>query len=196
MLEMAASSARQAGLSNIETRVMDAQKLDLPSESFDAAISRFALMLIPDVGTALAEIWRVLRPGGMVAAIVFSTPDKEPYLSIPHAVARRLGRLTSPPEPFGEFRLGGPGVLSAAYARAGFTDIEIHPVTIRRRFPSLGDAVSYAKVTPLPLRELLVQLSPVQQEQAWAEIEQAFQQFLTPTGFDSPSELLIGVGTK
>src|SRR5262249_17216194 len=117
MLEMTAMSAREAGLSNVATRVMDAQRLDLASESFDAAISRLPLMLIPDVDRALGAIRRVLRPGGTFAALVFSTAEADPFLSIPHTVARRVGRLTSPPEPFGEFRLGAPGVLCDGFKK-------------------------------------------------------------------------------
>ena len=64
LLEVTAMSARQADLSNVGTRVMDAQKLGLESDSFDAAISRFALMLIPDIHKALSEVRRVLRRGG------------------------------------------------------------------------------------------------------------------------------------
>lgn len=193
MLEMTAMSARQKGLSNVDTRVMDAQRLDLESDSFDVVISRFALMLIPDIDKALTEIRRMLRRGGRVAALVFS---KCPYLSIPHAAARRVGRLTSPPEPFGEFRLAGPGVMSGAYRNAGFHNVAIHEFSTRRHFPSLAEAMHYAKETPLPLRELMVQLSLVQREQAWAEIEHALQQFVGPDGYDSPCELLIGIGTK
>src|SRR3712207_4410567 len=37
MLDVAADAARQAGLSNVETRVMDARELDLDPDSFDAA---------------------------------------------------------------------------------------------------------------------------------------------------------------
>ena len=175
---------------------MDAQRLDLESDLFDAAISRNCLMLIPDYQWALTEIWRVLKPGGRFAAIVFSTPDRCPYLSIPHAIVLRVGRLASPaPEQFGEFRLGAPGVLEDAYRTAGFRQISVHRVPTRRRFPSLGEAMQYAR-GPLPLRELMARLSPAQQEQAWAEIERALTQFVGPDGYDSPCELLIGAGTK
>jgi len=195
MLEVTAMSARQAGLSNVGTLVMDAQDLHLESDSFDAVISRSALMLIPDIHRALTEMRRVLRRGGRVAAIVFSTPEKCPFISIPHAIARRVGALTSSPDPFGEFRLAGPGVMSDAYRNAGFYDVAIHEFSIRRRFPSLAEAMQYAK-GPLPLRELMIQLGPVQREQAWAEIEKALQQFVGPDGYDSSFELLIGIGTK
>src|SRR5262249_10548013 len=103
MLEIGAESARQAGLNNVDTRVVDAQHLDLPPDSFDAAVSRNCLMLIPDYQQALTEIRRVLKPGGRFAAIVFSSPDRCPYLSIPHAIVFRVGPLASPaPRRFSE----------------------------------------------------------------------------------------------
>ena len=153
-------------------------------------------MLIPDYQHALTQIRLVLKPGGRFAAIVFSTPDRCPYLSIPHAIAFRIGRLTSPaPERFGEFQLGAPGVLDSAYRTAGFREVTVHTVPTRRRFPSLAEAMQYAR-GPLPLRELMVRLSDAEQEQAWAEIDRALGKFVGPDGYDSPCELLIGAGTK
>ena len=193
MLELTAMAARQAGLPNIHTQMMDAQQLELPADSFDVVISRFALMLIPDIHKALAEIRRVLRRGGTLAALVYS---KCPYLSIPHAIVRRVGGLTWPPEPFGEFRLAEARVMSDAYRNAGFQQIVVHEVSTSRRFPSVATALQYARDTPMPLRELTAQLSPTQHEQAWAEIENALQPFVGPDGYESPCELLIGIGNK
>jgi len=171
MLEIAAESARQVGLNNVDTRVVDAQRLDLQPDSYDAAVSRNCLMLIPDYQQAAAEIRRVLKAGGRFAAIVFSTPDRCPYIAIPNAIVFRVGRLATPaPEEFGEFRLSAPGILEDTYRKAGFREISLHKVPTRRRFPSLGEAMQYAR-GPLPLRELMARLSHTQQEQAWAEIE-------------------------
>jgi len=196
MLEIAAESARHEGLNNLSTRVADAQRLDLESDTVDAVISRNCLMLIPDYALALTAIRRVLKPGGRLAAIVYSTPERCPYFSIPHAIAFRVGRLTSPrPEQFGEFRLGGPGVLEEAYGAAGFREVSVRTVATRRRFPSLGEAMQFAR-GPLPLRELMTRLSPSEQDQAWLEIERALAAFAGPTGYDSPCEVLIGAGTK
>jgi ubiquinone/menaquinone biosynthesis C-methylase UbiE len=196
MLEIAAESSRHEGLTNLSTRVADAQHLDLASDSFDAAISRNCLMLIPDYRLALTEVRRVLTPGGRFAAIVFSTPDRCPYFSIPHAITFRVGHLTSPRvEEFGEFRLSAPGRLQEAFSSAGFRDVTVHTVPTRRRFPSLSDAMQFAR-GPLPLRELMTRLSLNEQEQAWTEIERALAQFVGPHGYDSPCEVLIGVGVK
>jgi SAM-dependent methyltransferase len=136
MLAAAAELARHAGLANADTRVADAQRLDLPPDSFDAAISRNCLMLIPDYQQALTCVRRVLKPGGRFAAIVFSAPGRCPFLSIPHAIVFRIGRVTSPaPERFGEFRLGAPGVLEDAFGTAGFREVSVRTVPTRRRFP-------------------------------------------------------------
>jgi ubiquinone/menaquinone biosynthesis C-methylase UbiE len=54
MLALAAEATAQAGLRNVETRVLDARDLDLEPESFDAAISRLVLMLIPERARAMA----------------------------------------------------------------------------------------------------------------------------------------------
>jgi ubiquinone/menaquinone biosynthesis C-methylase UbiE len=194
MVDLTAAAARRAGLTNITTRVMDAQSLDIDPESFDAVISRFGLMLIADPHKALTEIRRVLRGGGKVAAVVFSTPDQCPYLSIPHAIARQVGRLAISTEPFGEFRLSGPGVLEDVYRSAGFRDVTVHQIPTRRTFPSVAAAVEYAKA--LPVRELIAPLSESEQRQAWAEIEGALRQFDGPNGYDSPCMLLIAVGRK
>jgi ubiquinone/menaquinone biosynthesis C-methylase UbiE len=55
---IAASSA------NVELAGLTGEKLDLPSEEFDAALSTWTLCTIPEVGAALEEIHRVLKPGG------------------------------------------------------------------------------------------------------------------------------------
>ncbi len=43
---------------------LDGERLDLPDTSYDAALSTFTMCTIPDLGAALAELRRVLRPGG------------------------------------------------------------------------------------------------------------------------------------
>ena len=49
----------------VERRGLDGQHLDEPDESYDAVLSTFTLCTISDPGLALAEVRRVLRPGGV-----------------------------------------------------------------------------------------------------------------------------------
>ena len=67
---MAKATAREAarrGLANVEIRQMDAEQLDLPDSSFDAVVCGFALFYFPQLEKALAEFYRVLKPGGRIA---------------------------------------------------------------------------------------------------------------------------------
>jgi ubiquinone/menaquinone biosynthesis C-methylase UbiE len=50
----------------VEFAGLDGQKLPLPSESVDAALSTFTLCTIPEVDLALMELYRVLKPGGQL----------------------------------------------------------------------------------------------------------------------------------
>lgn len=68
----------------------------------------------------------VLRPGGRVSAIVYSTAERNPFFSIPVTIIRRIAGLPAPaPGTPGPFSLGGPNVLEAAYEDAGFEDVHV-----------------------------------------------------------------------
>jgi len=197
LLSYAAAAAQEAGLNNLETQVMDAEKLDLGDESFDAAISRLGLMLIPDVNRALSEIYRVLKNAGRVSAIVFSTPDKNPWLSIPAMIAFKHARLPAPqPGMPGLFSLGQPGLFETRLSQAGFQDVEAYHVPTPLRLASAAECAEMVRDTAGAIRTLLSPLDKAQQEAVWAEIEEALGQLEGEDGFVSPGEVIVGVGTK
>jgi len=67
---------RQAGLANVETRVASAYELPLDDESVDRAFLVTVLGEIPDRQRALAELRRVLKPGGVLSITEqFLDPD-------------------------------------------------------------------------------------------------------------------------
>jgi ubiquinone/menaquinone biosynthesis C-methylase UbiE len=190
MLNVAAEAARKVGLTNIETRIMDAENLDVRSESFDAVICRLGLMLFSNPPKALRGIYKALKPGGKVAALVFSTAEKNPFQAIPLGVVRRMGAAVLP-----MFTLGEPGVLENAFTEAGFTDVSVQAMTVQRRFPSISDLMRILRDV-LFLREPMAKLRDTDREQAWTEIEQQLRRFQTPNGLELSGEFLIGVGTK
>ena len=198
MLKIAAEAARQAGLSNVTTQVMDAQQLDLEAESFDAAISRLGLMFVPDLPVALAGIRRALKPGGKLAAIVMSSAEKTRYYAMPLEIACRHGRRpASALDRIGLFSLGGPAVLGTALTKAGFSNVTVQAVPTRRWYPSRAEALQDRKNSCPEVGELMADLSHTEREIAWAEIEQAIGQFEGPNGVVEVSgEVLVGAGTK
>ena len=114
ILEFAAQEAAAAGLANVATRVMDGESLDVADESVDTVISRVGLIYFPDQRRALSEMRRALRQGGRVSAIVYSTPERSQFFSIPVSIIRRRAGLPAPaPGLPGPVSLGPPGVLEA-----------------------------------------------------------------------------------
>jgi len=195
MLKLAADAAREAGLTNVETRVMDAEKIDLDENSFDAVISRQGLMLFPNPVKVLTAMRRVVKPQGKVAALVWSAEKKNPYQGIPFAVVRRIGNIPAPAagQP-GLFKLGDPTLLEGLFKEAGFLDIGVHAVTLKRRFAS-AEKASQAVSNPV-LQQLMTKLSEAEREQAWDEIKRELSRFEGPNGCEMTGEMLIAVGTK
>ena len=64
MIERASTSARAAGMAQVEVRKGDATSLPVESASVDVVISNGVLNLVPEKESAFAEIVRVLKPGG------------------------------------------------------------------------------------------------------------------------------------
>ena len=70
------------GVSNVTVREMDAQDLDLPDDHFDVALSSFGAMICPDRTRAFAEMARVTRPSGRLAASCWQAPPNNDWLEI------------------------------------------------------------------------------------------------------------------
>lgn len=66
MLDIAAAHAREMELLNITFSRQDAARLDFPDASFDAALSLAVLHLMPRPEAAMAELRRVVKPGGLL----------------------------------------------------------------------------------------------------------------------------------
>jgi SAM-dependent methyltransferase len=197
ILAFAEQNARQAGHRNIETNVLDGENLDVPEGSFDAVISRVGLIYIPDQQKALAGMKRALKPGGRVAAIVYSTAENNKFFSIPVSVIRRRANLPPPllGQP-GPFSLGGPGVLEDALRKAGFRDVATRTVPAPVRMKTAAECVRFEKESFGALHQMLAGLDNAGREAAWQEIEQQLRAFETNGGFEGPCEMIVGVGMK
>lgn len=197
ILEFAATEAKRLGLAHIECKVLDGENLDVPEASFDAVISRVGLIYFPDQQKALAGMKRALKPGGRVAAIVYSTPDRNAFFSTPVGIIRRRASLGAPlPGQPGPFSLGAPGVLEAAFAKAGFRDIETRVVPSPLRMPTSADCVRFEQESFGALHQMLSTLDDAAKLEAWREIADELGKFQTPSGFEGPCEMVVAVGVN
>ncbi len=81
MLEVVSDAARSRGMANLTTRQGYAEALPFADESFDVVISRYSAHHWHDVGKALREVRRVLKPGGVVIFMDVMSPG-HPVLDI------------------------------------------------------------------------------------------------------------------
>lgn len=197
ILELALQVARDRGLNQIETHVMDGEKLALPEESFDAVLCRLGLMYMPHPVTALRECHRVLRVGGRVAVVVFSTPDRNSWGAVPASIIRRHAQLPPPvPGQPGPFSLGSPGLLESLFRQAGFINPEVRAVLVPHRMNSAAEYVRVAREAFGAFNAMMAHLSPQERELAWSEVEGSMCSFESTDGFEAPGECLVGAATK
>lgn len=176
---------------------MDGEELEVPDGSFDAVVSRVGLIYFPDQQKALLGMHRALKPGGRVAAIVYSTAAMNAFFSTPVGIIRRRAGLGPPlPGQPGPFSLGAPGALEEAYRRAGFEEIEVRVVPAPLRMPRAEDCVRFEKESFGALHQMLSGLNEEEQHAAWDEIATELAAFEGPDGFAGPCEMVVGVGVK
>ena len=197
ILRYAATAAADTRLATVQTREIDAEQLDVEPAAFDAVISRLGLMYLPGLTRALAGIDRALRSGGRIAAVVFSTPDRNGFFSIPVSIARRRAQLAPPtPGQPGPFSLGNPGVLERLFRDAGFRNVGSHLLPSPLRLQRAADCVRFLRESAGALHQMLSSLSTAQRDEAWQEIHAELSQFEGPNGFIGPCEVIVSWGVK
>jgi SAM-dependent methyltransferase len=105
MVDVARRNGGARELTNVEYRVLDAERMELDDDSADCVVCRFGFMLMADPGRALKESRRVLRGGGPLCFAVWRTPDLNPWAAVPAITLVQRGHLP-PPEP------GAPGIFA------------------------------------------------------------------------------------
>ncbi len=119
-------------VTNAAVRVGDAAQLDLPDASFDAVTGGFMIFFPPEPHRVLAEVRRVLRPGGRVALSIYDGPTGFPFQSELEAAVGATPRAASPGRAFNEV-----AVLTSGLAEAGLVAVETIAMGERFEFESV-----------------------------------------------------------
>jgi SAM-dependent methyltransferase len=135
MLAAAKRNGERRGLSNVEYRVLDAERMDLDDDSVDGVVCRWGYMLMADPAAALRETRRVLRDGGTLAFAVWQTPDRNMWAAIPAMTLVERGHMP-PPEPGapGIFALGESDRVVELVTGAGFGEPRVEELSFEWRY--------------------------------------------------------------
>ncbi len=195
MIRRARGRARALGAKNALFREMDAEKLAFPDMLFDRAVCRFGLMLMPDAERALAEMRRVLVPGGRIAVAVWSAKSKVNTLGIVRKTLERHGAFHPPPGAPDFFRFGGPGGVERMLRAAGFRDARSERLTVEWIFSDPAEFWDSMKKGP-SLRRALAAVSPAIGRAIRDDVFRALEQFRRRGKLRIPNEAVLATAVK
>lgn len=178
MLAVARRKANALGLTNVTFQTADITTLPFEPASFDAVISRFCLMFLPEIPNTLAEIVRVLKPTGYLAAAVWSAPEKNPFITLPMTVLNSYLALPPPDlEQPGIFRLAKKGELAGMASRAGLLELEDEELTGESFYESADEYYDSLMEMAAPIQPLFAKLSVGDNTKAEAEIKREAERY-------------------
>ena len=195
-LKIAAERARQRGLTNIRFETADVHQLKYPDESFDLVTSRLGVMIFSDLPRALAEMRRVLKPGGRIALLAWG-PMEQPYFQSTGAIVMRHTGAPLPDSAKQTFKFGERGTLSAALTAAGFRNVneELRSVPWVWLGP-IADLWEYYQAVTIPFRPLLQQIRPAQMELITRDVHAAFAKYWDGEKVNMTADFVLAAGVR
>jgi SAM-dependent methyltransferase len=198
MVEAARRAAQQLGITNAEFEVAPADRLPVPDNSFDAAVSRFGVMFFPSPVDGVREVLRALKPGRKLAFAVWSSADRNPFH---YEVARVMERFVDMPRPAPDapdaFRFANPGKLRDILAEAGVIASSERLLQFAIQSPlSVEDFWTLRSEMSEKLREKLRTLSAGTLAEVKRQALEAMHPYSMGHSISFPAEILIVSGSK
>ena len=198
MIAAAQRAAARQRLDNVDFQVTTADHLSFPSDTFDAAVSRFAVMFFPSPVEAIREILRTVKPGGRLAFAVWSFAESNPFH---YVLSRLLDRYApsspTPPDSPDAFRFATPGTLLTIFNQAGAVDTSEHLLQFKIEAPLPVESFwELRSEMSEKLRSKLALLSTEQVAELRLQAIEALRPYDTSQGMSVPAEVLIVSGRK
>jgi len=181
-----------------ECRQGDAQDLPYADDAFDAVVCGFGIIHVPRPDRALAEMRRVVRPGGRVAVSVWERPSPNNGFGLLMGTIRALGRLDVPlPHGPDLFQFGDLEAMKAALSETGFTDIKAASVPLARSIDRPAAFLEGVLQGAVRAKALLLAQSETTFSAIQAAIDQGIEKlFRSENGFRVPMPAIVGSGSK
>ena len=187
MLEAARRRGASLGVTNVDYRVMDAERMDLEDDCVDGVLCRWGYMLMADPAAAFVETRRVLRQGGRLSFAVWGAPEDNPFVTTVARVLVERGHLP-PPEPGvpGIFALADPGRIEELVTGAGFERPQLSEVRVAFVYRDIDEFWRYTNEISGPLAAVIAELDERERSNVRTEVEASVEQFRGDTGYELP----------
>ena len=192
MVELARQSAAERGMDGVTFCRMDGEQLEFPDASFDTVTCAFSLFQFLDMGRALAEMWRVLKPGGRLGLSNWGPGFFSPVASLQRDLFREFGLrplLTNP------ISLRADR-LETMLRRAGFTAVELLEESDEVWFEDPAEVWAFnLDMGPFPIM-LRQQLTDAQRRELERRFASSLHDLMTDRGIRCTFHLLYALAEK
>lgn len=196
MISFAKERAISLGLQDVvEFKEGDAETIDLPFSTFDAALCRWGLMFLPNPKVGLSKIYGSLVKGGHFAAAVWASPEKVPFISLPMNIVLKETN-SPPPRTPGPFSMSDQNNLKKFYEESGFNQIVIERVKVVSNFDSADDFTVFTIDHGGPaLQKALAAETNERRQQIERAISKGSEKYADSTGkvrFENEAIVIVG----
>jgi enediyne biosynthesis protein CalE5 len=193
MTAIAAARGEQLGLGNVALRRLELERIDEPDASYDVVLCREGLMFALEPDRAVAEIRRVLRPGGRAAIAVWAARERNPWLGVMmDVVSAHTGAPVPPPGIPGPFSLGDAGALRRLFDDVGWADVWVGALAVPLRTASFDEWWGRTTALAGPLSAILGAMPEESVRSLREGAREAVRPYETASGgLDFPGETLL-----
>jgi len=196
MIEAARRESIGQAIKNIEFQVASADQLSLGSNTFDAVVSRFAIMFFEFPVEAIRNILQALKPGGRLAFAVWHLAENNPYNWV---LSEVVDRYLGPPAPNtpDPFRFAAHGKLLQVFCEAGVKDPSERLLQFKIEAPiSAAEFWELRSEMSARLRSSLASLPAATLNEVRKQVIDNFLKYSTEQGMSFPAEVLIVSGMR
>ena len=191
MISIARKAAEENRLSQVSFERMEAEELSVPDESFDVVICSLGLMYVTDSKKVIEEMYRSLKPGGRMAALVWGEREQCGWADIFPIVDARVASEVCPMF----FQLGTNEILKMIMGNAGFKNIKMERFKSDLSYHSADEACGAAFVGG-PVAMAYSRFNEETKMDAQSEYLVSIEPYRNGTGYRVPGEFVICVGYK